>query len=323
MSALPASSHPAIVFMGTPDFAVPALTALHQTYGVAAVVTVPDKHVGRGLTLRSSAVKAEAERLGIAPILQPVSLKDPEFAEQIRLLQPDILCVIAFRILPKSVYSLARLGAFNVHASLLPKYRGAAPINHALIQGENVTGVTSFLLTDVVDAGTIIQQKELAIPDGTTAGELYQQLQPLAALCAVETAAMLANGSATPLQQDEQCITLAPKVFRETSVIYWNQTATTVRNMIHGLSPTPCAWTVWNNQVLKVYRASFASAHVPAGEWLIRGLEFYAGCANGSLLLTEVQLPGKKRMPVAELLRGYRGADHGRFTTEQTDAVLG
>src|SRR5690606_2422064 len=142
------------------------------------------KHVGRGLTLRSSAVKAEAERLGIAPILQPVSLKDPEFAEQIRLLQPDILCVIAFRILPNSVYSLARLGAFNVHASLLPKYRGAAPINHALIQGENVTGVTSFLLTDVVDAGTIIQQKELAIPDGTTAGELYQQLQPLAALCA-------------------------------------------------------------------------------------------------------------------------------------------
>jgi methionyl-tRNA formyltransferase len=217
------------------------------------------------------------------------------------------------------VYSLARLGAFNVHASLLPRYRGAAPINHAIIYGEHETGVTSFLLNDVVDTGTIIQQLRHPIADGTTAGELYEQLKPLAATCAVNTTRMLLDGTSHPAKQDDALATPAPKVFRETSVINWQQPASAVRNVIHGLSPVPCAWTLWNGEVLKVFRATHTQAPCPPGQWMVRGLELVAGCADGALTLTEVQLPGKRRMAVADVLRGYRGTMSGSFASP-TDA---
>jgi len=304
---------PTIIFMGTPEFAVPALRALHERFGVRAVVTVADKQKGRGLEVRPSDVKSAAQDLGITTILQPASLKDPEFQAQLLALQPDIICVIAFRILPKDVYSIATTGAFNVHASLLPAYRGAAPINHAILHGDRVTGVTSFLLNDVVDTGTVIMQREQIIDDGMTAGELYQALMPLAAECAVETCSMLIEGRAHPRAQDDERATPAPKVFRETSVIDWQQDVNTVRQFIHGLSPSPCAWTMWNGGTLKIYRASPSLERLAPGTWIIQGGRFVAGCKNGSLVLDEVQLPGKKRMQAADVARGYRGPTEGAF----------
>lgn len=302
-----------IVFMGTPEFAVPALRALHHTFGVRAVVTTPDKPKGRGLTLQPSEVKTAAMDLGITEILQPTSLKDPAFRDALSALHPDVLCVIAFRILPRSIYELASIGAFNVHASLLPKYRGAAPINHAIIHGETETGVTSFLLNDVVDTGSILERRTIAIPDGMTAGDLYAALMPLAAECAVQTCRALLDGTARPLPQDDAMATPAPKVFRETSAIDWSLDRRTVRNFIHGLSPVPCAWTTWLGEPLKIYRASLAAQPCPAGHWRIADGAFTVGCADGALQLDEIQLPGKRRMPTSDVVRGHRGPTEGTF----------
>ncbi|KXK35635.1 MAG: Methionyl-tRNA formyltransferase [Chlorobi bacterium] len=310
------NSKPTIVFMGTPSFAVPALQALHAEYGVSCVVTVPDKPSGRGLRLTQSAIKEKSTHLGIHTILQPEKLTDPAFIEQLQSIHPDIICVIAFRILPARVYSTARLGAFNVHASLLPKYRGAAPINHAIINGEKETGVTSFLLNDVVDTGSILHQIRYPVPPGCTAGELYDALQPLAAQCAVETTGLLLAGTAKPRVQEEVLASPAHKVFRETSQISWERPTQTVSNFIHGLSPVPCAWTLWNNQILKIFRVTPAQAPCRHGEWTIQNRELFIGCSDGAVRIDEVQLPGKKRMNTANMLLGYRGASSGICTTK-------
>lgn len=303
-----------IVFMGTPSFAVPSLMALHEAFGVGTVVTMPDKPKGRGLAPQSSAVYQAAVGCGIPTIMQPSSLKDPAFAEAIADIRPDVICVIAFRILPRSVYSLARLGAFNVHASLLPKYRGAAPINHAIINGDSQTGVTSFLLNDVVDTGSILHQLRLDITPGMTAGELYDALMPLAADCAVRTCRALLDGTAVPMQQHDGLATPAPKVFRATSSIQWTANAAVVRNFIHGLSPVPCAWTVWRDQPLKIFRASMSEHSCDVGRWRIVDDALIAGCADGALSLDVVQLPGKSQMAFADVARGFRGAAEGTFT---------
>lgn len=303
-----------IVFMGTPDFAVPALQALHQAFGVAAIVTVPDKPQGRGLKIVPSAVKQAAIDLGITDIQQPSKLKDPDFLSWLQAMQPDILCVIAFRILPADVYRRASLGAFNVHASLLPKYRGAAPINHAIINGESVTGVTSFLLNDVVDTGTILRQITFNIPDGCTAGELYDALKPLAAECAVATCRDLIDGTASPQPQDDALACPAPKVFRETSVIDWTNTARSVRNFIHGHSPVPAAWTHWNGDIVKIFRASYSPLTCETGMFHIVDGMLIAGCADGAVVIDEIQLPGKRRMLTSDVLRGYRGPTEGRWS---------
>jgi methionyl-tRNA formyltransferase len=302
-----------IIFMGTPEFAVPALQKLHASVGVTTVVTIPDKPRGRGLTVSPSAVKQAAIDLGITDILQPERLKDPSFAEQIAERKPDVMCVIAFKILPRSVFSLATKGTFNVHASLLPRFRGAAPINHAIIEGDRETGVTSFLLDDVVDTGTILLQHECAIADGTTAGDLYAMLMPMAAECALQTTQGLLAGTLKPHPQDDTLATPAPKVFREHASINWNQPAAHVRNFIHGYSPAPCAWTVWNGDVLKVFRASLSTTAMPAGSWRITDAAFLVGCESGTVSLDEVQLPGKRRMQITELLPGYRGPREGAF----------
>ena len=302
-----------IIFMGTPEFAVPALQAIHAEFGVHTVVTAPDKPRGRGQSVTPSAVKQAALDLGITDILQPTSLKDPAFAAEIAAREPDVMCVIAFRILPRSVYTLARQGTFNVHASLLPRFRGAAPINHAIIAGEQITGVTSFLLNDVVDTGTILLQRQLPIHEGMTAGELYTALMPLAAECAVATCAGLLAGTLLPQPQNDALATPAPKVFRETSALDWTNNRSAVRNFIHGLSPSPCAWTVWNGEILKIYRASFIDGKGAPGSWQIRDGVFRAACADGLLSIDEVQLPGKRRMAAAEVMRGYRGLTEGSF----------
>ncbi len=300
-----------IIFMGTPDFAVPALHAIHEAFGVDAVVTVPDKPQGRGRRIVPSAVKTAAESLGITTILQPTRLKDPVFIEQVAEQQPDIICVIAFRILPRAVYSIARLGAFNVHGSLLPKFRGAAPINHAIMNGELESGVTSFLLNDVVDTGNVLIKKRFSIPDGTTAGELYASLMPLAAECAVETCRGLIEGTLTAMAQDESQASPAPKVFRDTARVNWSGQTKEIRQYILGHSPAPCAWTMWNGDVLKIFRASVSNVPCNAGKVRIVDGELIVGCADGSLRLDEIQLPNKRRMAVSDIMNGYRGPMEG------------
>lgn len=300
-----------IIFMGTPEFAVPALQALHAEFGVSTVVTIPDKPRGRGLTVTPSAVKQAALDLGITDILQPEKLRDPAFAEAIAERNPDVICVIAFKILPRSVFSLSSKGTFNVHASLLPRFRGAAPINHAIMEGDTETGVTSFLLDDVVDTGTILLQQRCPIPDGMTAGELYALLMPMAANCARATTRGLLEGTLRPQAQDNALATPAPKVFRETASIDWNQPCMRVRNFIHAHSPAPCAWTMWNGDVLKIFRASIADGHLPAGTWKITDTALVVGCADGTLSIDELQLPGKRRMTPAEMIPGYRGSREG------------
>jgi len=304
---------PRIVFMGTAEFAVPALEALHQSLGVMAVVTLPDAPRGRGQVLSPTPVGLAAANAGIETILKPASLRDPLLEQQMLDLQPDIICVIAFRILPRSIYSLARRGAFNVHASLLPRHRGAAPIHHAIISGDTHTGVTSFLLNDVVDTGTILLQRGIDIPDGTTTGELYAALMPLAAQCAVDTAQGLLEGSLVPQPQDDAQATPAPKIFREQCHINWNQPRSVVRNFIHGVSPVPCAWTLFNDQIVKVFRTSYADAPLLPGEVRVTDHAWFVGCVDGSLQLDEVQMPNRKRMMVADLLRGYRSSRSGVF----------
>ncbi|MEY3385354.1 MAG: hypothetical protein RIR53_165 [Bacteroidota bacterium] len=307
-----------IIFMGTPEFAVPALEALHRQYGVSTVVTVPDRQKGRGLQTTPSAVKIAALELGITDILQPASLRDEAFAEEIRKRSPLVICVIAFRILPRSIYTLAKQGAFNVHASLLPRFRGAAPINHAIMQGETSSGVTSFLLNDVVDTGTMIEQRSIAIGDNMTAGDLYEALMPLAADCAVSTTGKLLSGSFETTTQDESLACPAPKVFREHAGIDWSHSREHVRNFIRGHSPAPAAWTIWNDDVLKVFTAERISDVVPCGRWVIQGDRLIAGCSDGALSLLEVQLPGRRRMNFADIARGYRGPTEGAFSQHRS-----
>lgn len=305
-----------IIFMGTPEFAVPALEALHSEFGVTAVVTIPDKPSGRGQKLHESAVKTAALHLGL-PVLQPVSLRDEAFRLELMATKPDIICVIAFRILPRSVYSLARFGAFNVHASLLPKFRGAAPIQRAIIAGETESGVTSFLLNDAVDTGNIILRKTIGIPDGMTAGELYAALMPLASEAAVETCRALAAG-VIPEQQNDAEATPAPKIFREQCAVDWQQPARVVRNFIHGVSPVPGAWTMFNGKRLKILRCSIAEHAEAAGGGLQPGeyymsKKFVVGCGTGTVELTVIQPEGKSQMGAADYMRGWHGELRGIF----------
>lgn len=318
---IPQHIPPRLVFMGTADFGVPALTALHGTYGVCAVVTIPDVPVGRGRSVRPSAVKSAAIDLGIGTILQPESLRDPAFIARMEELKPDIICVIAFRIVPRAVYSLATRGAFNVHGSLLPKYRGAAPIHHAIMAGDRISGVSSFLLNDVVDTGTLLCSATQEIHDGMTTGELYAALMPRAADVAVETVRVLLRDPVVTHAQDESLATQAPKVWREHSSVAWDAPVTVVRQFILGLSPLPCSWTTMNGERVKIYRASIPSHGVHAasalapGQWRMTEDAWLVGCADGVVSLDEVQLPGKPVMRASDFLRGWRGLRHGLFTS--------
>jgi methionyl-tRNA formyltransferase len=302
-----------VIFMGTPEFAVPSLRAIHQHFGVSAVVTVPDKPQGRGLQLTPSAVKIAAVELGL-PVLQPESLKSESFRSEVATFKPDIIVVIAFRILPSAIYTLASLGAFNIHGSLLPKYRGAAPINWAIINGENESGVTSFLLNDKVDTGKILLKRSCEISDTMTAGELYAELMPLAAELAVETCSLLLEGNAVPIPQDDTIATPAPKIFRENCSIDWSKPTREVRNFIRGVNPAPIAWTMWENKRLKIYTAELHHKKLASAEWKIENGEFLVGCGDSQCVrLIEIQQEGKPKMNIDVFLRGYRGDKYGNF----------
>ncbi|MEN3026798.1 MAG: methionyl-tRNA formyltransferase [Chlorobiota bacterium] len=302
-----------IVFMGTPHFAVPSLEALHREFGVELVITAPEKPQGRGLRLRPSPVKEAALRLGI-PVWEPASLRDPEFVQQFRAVEPDFIVVIAFRIVPPEVYGCARRAAFCVHPSLLPKLRGAAPIHWAIIRGETVTGVTSFLLEPSVDTGPILLRREHPISDGTTYGELHDQLMPLAAELAVETLRGLLAGTLHPRPQDHLQATTAPKLRPEDCHLRWDRPAEEVRRWIHGLSPEPGAWALLEGQRIRMLRArTVADSFGPPGTFRMTEDRFLIACAEGSVEVLELQREGRRAVPAEAFLRGWRGGREGRL----------
>jgi methionyl-tRNA formyltransferase len=300
-----------IIFMGTPDFAVPTLSTLVENgYNVVAVITAPDKPAGRGLKLAQSPVKEYAVAHNI-PVLQPTNLKAEAFLEELRSYQANLQLIVAFRMLPEVVWAMPALGAFNIHASLLPQYRGAAPINWALINGETETGVTSFFLRHQIDTGDMILQDRIPISPEDDFGTLYEKLKYAGATLALKTVRAIEAGTVTPQPQPlSHELKEAPKIFKETCEINWHQPASQVRNFIRGLSPYPTAWTYLDGKILKVYKTEVmpdAGNTATPGTFTSDGKTYlHVATADGKLSLTDLQLEGKKRMGIAEFLRGYR-----------------
>lgn len=296
-----------IIFMGTPEFAVPSLNILlNEKYGIAAVVTSADKPSGRGRQISLSPIKSYALQHGL-DVLQPDSLKDRAFIDSCTVLRPDIIVVVAFRILPREVYTIARQGAFNLHASLLPRYRGAAPINWAIIRGERQTGVTTFFLQDKVDTGNVILQARVPIGEETTAGELHDTLADVGAELVLHTVRMIETGKVSPTPQDSTLASDAPKIFKDNCRINWNMRADDVHNFIRGLSPRPCAFTIHNGIMLKIYRSRIVSreSSEPPGKVLSARDRLIIASTGGSVELLELQQEGRKRLQAAEFLMGY------------------
>lgn len=315
-----------IVFMGTPDFAVASLALLVENgYNIVAVITAPDKPAGRGKKMTESAVKKYAADKGIR-ILQPLRLKDAGFLEELKSLEADLQVVVAFRILPEVVWAMPRLGTFNLHASLLPQYRGAAPLNWAVINGESKSGVTTFLLDHEVDTGRILFQRETEIADDDTVGDLHDRLMNIGARLVLDTIEALAAGNVEAVPQTdlvkEKHLKPAPKIFKEDCKIDWSKKIPEVRNLIRGLSPHPAAWA---NLVHKdtgrtiPCKIFFAQPVIAAGisrpGTIDSDDETYlnVACADGWLEITDLQLSGKKRLKATDFLRGFRYINDFRF----------
>lgn len=299
-----------LVFFGTPEFAVPALKALHaaEDMEVLAVVTAADKPAGRGQQLRQSAVKQCALELEI-PVLQPEKLRDPSFLEELYRLQADIYVVIAFRMLPEIIWNHPLLGTINLHASLLPKYRGAAPINWAIINGESETGITTFRLKHEIDTGNILLQEKFPILKEETAGSLYLKLCEAGAPLVLKTLRVIADGSLEEKEQQYSSDTPhAPKLNKETGLIQWNSSARHIEQLIRGLNPMPSAWTQIDGKILKIHRALIGencAGTDPASLRYQKGKNLLVACADHWLELIEVQPEGKRAMSCEEWLRGY------------------
>jgi methionyl-tRNA formyltransferase len=300
-----------IIFMGTPEFAVPSLEILIQNnFNVVAVITAPDKPQGRGQKILYSPVKECALKHNI-PVLQPTNLKAPEFVETLTSYSADLQIVVAFRMLPEIVWAMPVIGTFNLHASLLPNYRGAAPINWAIINGEKETGVTTFFLEHDIDTGSIILQEKQPITEEDTAGTLYERLMHHGAELVLKTVQGIASKHYTsvPQQKDENA-RHAPKIFRETCEINWNQHPKQVIDFIRGLNPYPSAWTTLAGKFYKIHKASLTQekdAPIPPGELRTDGKTFlYVKVVQGWVSLDEIQPEGKRKMDVAEFLRGNK-----------------
>jgi methionyl-tRNA formyltransferase len=297
-----------IVFMGTAAFGIPSLRRLIAGgHDVAAVVTAPDKPAGRGRKVHQSDVKSFAVAEGL-PVLQPASLKDPAFVDALREAQAGMFVVVAFRILPPVVFTMPPLGSINLHASLLPRYRGAAPINWAIIRGDTETGVTTFLLEEGVDTGRIVVQEKAEIGPEETAGELHDRLAALGAGAVLETVRLIGGGLAAPKPQDGSLATPAPKIFRDDCRIDWTLPAPRLHDFIRGMSPRPGAFFSRWETLMKVYRSTVAGGYpeAPPGTVLAAEQDLVVSCGEGALRLTEIQQEGKSPMSVAEFLRGAR-----------------
>lgn len=296
-----------IIFLGTPDFASASLKMLVENkINVVAVITAPDKPKGRGKKLGTSAVKDYALEANI-PILQPTNLKDHSFLEELRNFKADLQIVVAFRMLPVAVWDMPRLGTFNLHASLLPQYRGAAPINWAIINGEKETGVTTFLLRHEIDTGEIIFQESEPIHDHDNVGSLYQRLMSRGANLVLKTTLSIQNGDYPQIPQKTDIqLKSAPKIFKEDCKVEWNEKAKNVRNFIRGLSPYPGAWTILNDKTFKLFEveATTEMAKSPGSPEVIQK-ELYIHCKDFKLKVLSLQMEGKRRMNTEEFLRGY------------------
>lgn len=308
---------PSIVFMGTPEFAVESLKAiLLAGYPVKGVITSPDKPSGRGLQLHASPVKEFALQQGLT-VLQPVKLKDPSFIESLRSLNADLQVVVAFRMLPEEVWAMPKLGTFNLHASLLPQYRGAAPINWAVINGETKTGVTTFFLNHEIDKGSVIYTGETGIGPMETAGDVHDRLMTIGAGLVVKTIDGIASGKVTPIEQEwhdvHGVLRAAPKIFRNDCRIGWNHDVTTLYNLIRGLSPYPAAWTELETAQslvlqVKLYFAQPMPGSTAGAPGTIDsdGRSYiHVSTGNGVLSIQKLQVEGKKTMDVADFLRGF------------------
>lgn len=298
-----------IVYMGTPDFAVPPLLALIKAdYTPVAVVTAPDRKGGRGQSVRASAVKRVAQSEGI-PVLQPESLRHEAFIDELKSLDTDVIVVVAFGILPPEVYTLAKRGAFNLHASLLPAFRGAAPIQRSLMAGVKRTGVTTFLLKPKVDTGDMILQEKIDVGPDETGGDLHDRLALLGAGAVVETVRRIEAGTAESIPQDDALAGTAPKIFKDDMRVDWSAPSTRVHDHIRALSPYPAAWTTHNGEPLKLLRS------VAFNDQTLRGgapgaiLEadgrIVVACGEGAVVILELQRGGKRPMNVADFLNGY------------------
>ncbi len=296
--------------MGTPAFAVPSLRILLDNgYEVAAVVTATDKLGGRGKKqVIRSAVKQFAQEKGIR-VLQPKNLKSPEFLDQLRALDADLQIVVAFRMLPKAVWDMPPLGTFNLHASLLPKYRGAAPINWAIIKGEKETGLTTFFINENIDTGDILRQVRLKIGPHETAGELHDRMMETGAGLVLQTVKSIQEGAAHPVRQAGEEASSAPKIFHETCRIDFNRPGQEVHDFIRGLSPYPSAWTVLDDKELKVLRASWEKGKPPRslpGDILTDNkTHLSVAVPDGIVHLLEIKMEGKRKMKVRDFLNGY------------------
>ena len=301
-----------IVFMGTPEFAVASLDALVKAgCNIVGVITAPDKPGGRGMQLQQSAVKKYAVDNNLH-VLQPEKLKNPEFLEELRSLKADLQIIVAFRMLPEVVWNMPPMGSVNLHGSLLPQYRGAAPINWAVINGEKETGVTTFKLQHEIDTGNILLQRSFPISDEDNVGTVHDTMKAIGAEVLVETVKGLADGSIEERPQaigDGQPVKHAPKIFTETCHVDFTKTTTEVYNLIRGLSPYPAAFTFLNDKKLKLFKAEKVHktpVHAP-GSFDTDGKTFLQfACADGYIKILDLQLEGKKRMPAEEFLRGYR-----------------
>ena len=298
--------------MGTPDFAVEPLRRLVETgKNIVAVVTMPDKPAGRGHKIQFSPVKEYALSVNI-PLLQPVNLKDPEFVEELRSYQADLQIVVAFRMLPEIVWNMPPLGTFNLHASLLPQYRGAAPINWAVINGETETGITTFFLQHEIDTGNIIMQEKITIAPDDNAGIVHDRLMMLGADLVLQTVNQIESGNVASIPQPDGKLKAAPKIFKDTCLINFNTTAESVRNLVRGLAPYPAAWIeltdpTGNTTNMKIYEVSkeLCTPSHPAGTLICDGKKILkVAVQDGYIHLDQVQLAGKKRMPAADLMRG-------------------
>lgn len=302
-----------LVFMGTPDFAVAALQELvTKKMQVVAVVTAPDKPAGRGMQLQKSAVKIFAEKNNL-PILQPVNLKAPEFVNELKKINAALQVVVAFRMLPEIIWNMPPLGTINLHASLLPQYRGAAPINHAIINGENETGVTIFKLQHAIDTGHILAREKIPIGKTETAGELYDRMKISGAKLLADTILKLEKNELEEIPQEKftENISLkpAPKIFKKDTEINWHDNADTIYNLIRGLSPYPAAHTVLQGKSLKIFTAGkeIIQHHEKLGEIFTDGKSFLKySCNNGFIHVHELQWEGKKRMIISAFLKGFR-----------------
>ena len=307
-----------IIYMGTPDFAVESLKALvENNFNVVAVVTMPDKPIGRGYKVQSSPVKIYAESRNI-PVLQPQNLKDESFLEDLKSYNADLQIVVAFRMLPQIVWAMPRLGTFNLHASLLPQYRGAAPINWAIINGEKETGVTTFFLQHEIDTGNIILQEKIIISDTENAGDIHDKLMYLGASLVVKTVEMILDEKVIAQPQPEGLnLKSAPKIFKETCHRDWNKNALDIYNFIRGLSPFPGAWFEWilpdkTTSTVKVFdsKVEICKHNYPIGKIIADDKQFKIAINDGFLTILSLQIPGKKRMNIEDFLRGFKNINN-------------